>query len=430
MQRLSALTFVLLAAVAHGQAGKDDDLSSAFGPPPAPKVFEPEHNVPAPPLPLDVNAELRAKFERDLAAAQKSFEGGDAAAAREQLALVELSAIMLGGPDRVRVHRLQRAAATKLKDPKGIQEADEKWLTACGPNDVPACRATALEAIAAYDGPRVEKIRAADACLTAAEQRPGKPPPACVDAALALYKKAEDSLMVARIELLRALPLASDRKQAKAAKKALARIAALIDDRSALVRRTALETLSRLELAEGAVDDATRDALLAAEAWASTLPPAQRAWARSPAVDAACAAYEKARGAGACRKLEKKLLGDYLFHDFSQEHLGDGELIGHDKLVAVNEHYGVMIQNCLAAEIRSLEDKAAVTYRVKWLVINNGQVDNFHSESTEHEQSRFVQCLREQFGFWRYPRHDGDPQRIQQSFSVKSSTRTWEETEQ
>ena len=62
--------------------------------------------------------------------------------------------------------------------------------------------------------------------------------------------------------------------------------------------------------------------------------------------------------------------------------------------------------------------------------MGDGRVDNFHSESTDQEQSRFVQCLREQFGYWRYPRHDGDPQRIEQTFSVKASTHSTEEQEQ
>lgn len=419
MRRPPTIVALLLAALAHAQPAKDDDLSSAFGPPPAAKVFEPEHNVPAPSLPVDPNAAMRATFEKDLAAA----------ATREQLTMVELSAIALGGPERVRVHRLQRAVAVKLADEKAIKDADEKWLGACGPNDVAACRTEVLDAMAAYDRPRADALRTADACLTAAEQRAGKPPPSCVDAAFAKYQRAGDTLMVARVELARALALASDRKQAAVAKKALLRIAGTIDDRTAHVRRTALDTLSRLELAEGVVDAAAKDAILGAEAWASALPPGRRAWARTPAVDAACEAYDKAKGAGACRKLEKRLLSEYLFHDFSDEHLADGQLISHEKLVAVNEHYGVMIQSCLAAEIRSLDEKTSITYRVKWLVINNGHVDNFHSESTDQEQSRFVQCLREQFGYWRYPSHEGDPQRIEQGFSVKSSTRTYEETE-
>ena len=348
-RHLSFVLSVLLATLAHGQGAKDDDLSSAFGPPPAPKAFEPERNIPAPPLPADPNAELRVTFEKDLAAAQKSFDAGKAAPALEQLALLEVSAFVLGGPDRVRVHKLQRAAATKLKDEKAIKETDEKWLGACGPNGVAACRTTVLDAMAAYDKPRAEKIRSADACLTAAES--GKSLPACLDGALALYSKAEDTLMIARVELLRALALARDGKQSKAAKKALAKISGVVDDRSALVRRTALEAQSKIELAEGAIDDAAKSAVLASEAWASSLPPKERAWARSPMLDAACPAYDKARGVGACRKLEKKLLGgDYVFHDFSGELLAEGQLISHEKLVAVNDHYGVMIQNCLAAE--------------------------------------------------------------------------------
>ena len=62
MQRLPLIA-VLVAALAHGQ-NKDDDLANAFGPRPAAKPFEPEHNVPAPPAPEDPNAALRASFEK------------------------------------------------------------------------------------------------------------------------------------------------------------------------------------------------------------------------------------------------------------------------------------------------------------------------------------------------------------------------------
>jgi hypothetical protein len=123
------------------------------------------------------------------------------------------------------------------------------------------------------------------------------------------------------------------------------------------------------------------------------------------------------------------VVGFYVFHDFSTEHLSDGQLISHEKLVAVNEHYGILIKDCLAAEILQIADKAAVSYLVNWLVITTGRVDNFHSVSSEQDQSRFVSCLREQFGYWRYPSHEGDPQRIKQGFSVKSTMRVTEETE-
>ena len=414
---------------AFAQGSNSDDLSNAFGNPTPIKVFEPEHNVPPPPILEGADAKLRAAFERDFAAAKKRFEEGAASEAKDQLAMVELSAVALGGPERVRVVRLRRAVAEKLGDKDALKEADAKWLGSCGPADVAECRAAALEAIAAYDAAGVKKVRAADECLAAAELKAGQPPPGCLDAALAVYRKADDVLMVSRVELLRALVLASDRKQAKAARKALSKLGGLQDDRTALVRRTALETLSKLDLAEGLVDAAVNDALQASAAWALALPPERRPWARSPALDVACKEYEKGKRAGACRQLEKNVLGDYVFHDFSDQHIEEGHLISHDLLVTVNDHYNVLVQNCLAAEIRTLEHREAFTYRVRWLVINDGRVDNFHSESTQQDQSRFVTCLRNQFGYWRYPSHEGDPQRIEQGFSVKCTTRTTEETE-
>ena len=176
-------------------------------------------------------------------------------------------------------------------------------------------------------------------------------------------------------------------------------------------------------------EEAAKTALLGAEAFASTLPLERRYWARTKSVEVACATYDKLKGTDACRALEKQVVGYYVFHDFSREHLGDRQLISHEKLVQVNEHYGILIKDCLAAEIRQIADKAAVSYLVNWLVINSGRVDNFHSISTDQDQSRFVTCLREQFGYWRYPSHEGDPQRIKQGFSVKSTMRATEETE-
>lgn len=420
---------VLLASVVHAQQGGDDDLANAFGPQKELKVFEPERNVPAPLLPDDPNAQLRATFEADFKAAKAKLDGGDAAGARDAAAMLELSAFVLGGPDRVRVQHLARAAAVALQDTKSLPAIDEKWLAACGPNDVETCREEALNALAAAEPGRAEKLRAADACVLSAEKAPGKKPPACVAGALALFQKSDDSLMVSRIDLLNALVLAADPKQAKAAKKALGKIGETLDGRNGHVRQQAYDARAKLELAEGAIEDAAKSALAGADALASTMAPEQRFWARTKMVDVACAAYDKEKGVDACRALEKQALGFYVFHDFSKEHLPDRQLISHEKLVAVNAHYNILIKDCLASEIKEIADKAAVSYLVYWLVLGSGRVDNFHSESSSQDQSRFVQCLRAQFGFWRYPSHEGDPQRIKQGFSVKSTMRVTEETE-
>lgn len=421
MSRWLAVIVLVLSGFANAQ--QDDDLANAFGPQKELKVFEPERNVPAPPLPDDPNAQLRATFETDVEAAKKQLAAGDAAGARDAVPLLELSAMVLGGPERVRVQQLARAAAEALKDKKALSASNEKWLASCGPNDVEACRAEALKAIEAHDKARADKVRAADACLLGAERTPGKPAPACLSSARALYAKADDTLMVARADLVNVLA------QGKAGTKALTKLGESIDGRNGHVRRAAYEARARLELADGKIEDAAKSALLGAEAFASTLPIEQRYWARTELVDSTCAAYDKAKGVDACRALEKSVVGFYIFHDFSKEHLPERQLISHEKLVAVNAHFNILIKDCLAAEIQQIADKAAVSYLVNWLVVNSGRVDNFHAVSSAQDQSRFVRCLREQFGYWRYPSHEGDPQRIQQGFSVKSTMRTFEETE-
>lgn len=429
MQRLASLFLLVVAHLAWAQHTSDDDLSRAFDPPKELKVFEPERNVPSPPPLEDADATVRATFESDFVTAKKSLDSGDAAGAREQLTLLELSAFVLGGPERVRVNQLQRAVAVALNDRKSLPALDAKWLAACGPNDVATCRANALEAMAAYDTTSASKFRTADACVTTAEKSPGKPAPACLSAALALYRKAEDTLMIARIDLVNALVLAADPKQSKAAKKALTKLGETLDGRNGHVRQAAYDARAKLELAEGNVKEAAKTALLGAEAFATTLPLEQRYWARPQMVDVACAAYDKEKGTDACRQLEKQVVGYYVFHDFSKEHLADQQLINHEKLVQVNEHYSILIKDCLALEIREIADKAQVSYLVNWLVLTDGHVDNFHSVTTAQEQSRFVTCLRDQFGYWRYPTHESGPQRIKQGFSVKSTMRATEETE-
>lgn len=423
MRRAFAIASLLFTLAAHAQ---DDDLSSAFGPPPPPKKYQPEHNVPRPPLPDDPNAELRASFVKDLATAQKAIDGGDAAKGKEQLALLEVNAVLLGTDERIGVFKLGLAAAKKLGDKKGQAEAAEKWLTACGPPaDVAACRTAAIDALAPFDRARADKVRANDACLTAAEAAPGKPAPACAEAAAVLAQKSDDALTLARVELIRALALAADTKKQKAA---LTRLGAQSDDRTGLVRKKALEVLSSLELASGNLEAAARAAVQSSGAWASALPPERRVWTRGPANEAACAEYEKTKGLGACRKLEKQLLGSYVFRDFSTEHSGD--LLLKSWLLQVNEHYNILIQDCLSTEIRRLgKNAAAVAYRVRWLAINDGTVDAVHAESTEHDSTPFVNCLRTQFGYWRYPRHDGEPQQVVQGFTVKSTVHTTEEVE-
>jgi len=396
MQRLAVVLPLLFAGIASAQ--HDDDLANAFGPQKELKVFEPEHNVPPPPPLDDPNAKLRATFEPDLAAAKKALESGDAAGARDQLTMLELSAFVLGGPDRLRVNQVQRAAALALNDRKSLDELDAKWVASCAPPDVCAGRPSALHALATHDKARAEKIRKADACVITAEKSPGKPAPACLGGALAVFQKLDDSLMITRVDLVNALALSADPKQAKAAKKALTKIGEAVDGRNGQVRQAAYDARAKLELAEGSIEDAAKTALQGAEAYASTLPLERRYWARTPMVDVACKAYDKLKGTDACRQLEKQVVGFYVFHDFSTEHLGERQLISHEKLVAVNEHYGILIKDCLAAEIRQIADKAAVSYLVNWLVITTGRVDNFHSNSSDQDQSRFVTCLRDPFG--------------------------------
>src|SRR5204862_8066904 len=100
-------------------------------------------------------------------------------------------------------------------------------------------------------------------------------------------------------------------------------------------------------------------------------------------------------GAGACRKLEKSVVGEYTFRDFSAEHAGGG--LPPDTVKLVNDHFGPMLQECLAAEAERLVPPAYETYGVQWRVLNDGRLDQMHMARRDQDSSPLAQCLKAQF---------------------------------
>jgi hypothetical protein len=151
----------------------------------------------------------------------------------------------------------------------------------------------------------------------------------------------------------------------------------------------------------------------------ATVPPARRQYLRTPAVDASCAALDQASGKGACRKLEKAVNARYSFQDFSQTALRNG--LPQEQMAQVNEHYGVLVEDCLAQEAARLKPPDSVTYRVRWMVLNDGRVDAAHVQPSD--SGPLAACLRQQFGLWRYPMYQGEWQHVEQSFAIRANAR-------
>ena len=121
---------------------------------------------------------------------------------------------------------------------------------------------------------------------------------------------------------------------------------------------------------------------------------------------------------GSCRRLEKSLLGTYRFRDFSKEQSTRAGLTA-EMVREVNEHFGIMIHDCLMAEAQR-RPTTEETYHLYWTVLNDGRVNQVHFETPERGTGLLADCIRSQFALWRYPRYRGEWQNVDQTFVVKA----------
>jgi hypothetical protein len=83
----------------------------------------------------------------------------------------------------------------------------------------------------------------------------------------------------------------------------------------------------------------------------------------------------------------------------------------------------VIMQECLAVEAERLVPPASVKYDIFWMVTNDGRVDQMKMGRKDQEDGPLADCIRRQFGIWRYPRYDGEVQHVQQSFTLNARER-------
>ncbi len=332
------------------------------------------------------------------------------------------------------VLELTAKGASTAKEWRVARKAAERWLIACGPEHVEACRSKALgqlSRIGAQKTPeatpakaRVQAVRTADECLQRAEaaaRAKGAVPP-CLDAAVANYRSLGDKLMVARANLAKAQSAAADPKKKEHAAELYEHVNSVCDEmRCVSVKRRALKLCGWLVLEGGDLQKAATLMIEEMRLSATTMPDDRRRYARTTEVEKVCAALDAREGAGTCRKLEKTVVGDYTFRDYSVQKAGVG--LRADLVREVNDHYGVMLQECLAQQAERLKPPAFETYQVEWMVMNDGRVDQVHMSRRDQDETPLAQCLRSQFGVWRYPRYDGETQHVEQSFTVSARER-------
>ncbi|MCA2981750.1 MAG: hypothetical protein INH41_16185 [Myxococcaceae bacterium] len=401
------------------QAKPADELASAFEPdsaPPPPRVVARQ----PPPLP-DLRAPFRGAAERTTRAlAQRDVEAAQAA-----LTDVEREAQALGFAERTQAAELAFKVAVVAGAPTGAAARARAWLMACAIDAVDTCRAAALNALLstgrldpATTRQRQEEVaglQRAERCVQSAErlERAEK----CLPEAEALARATSDAFLKARAELARALAAPEPRQAAL-----LAQLEASCTEPACLpVRRKALARLLARARAEKRTLDVARLTLKDAHAAGAALPASERRWSRPPETDAACAALDAANGAGACRRLEKELLGSWTFRDFSKSPPREG--LTREQVVTVNEHYAPLLQECLAAQARRLTPPDSAHYELRWMVFNDGRVGEVHFKQPALDDSELASCLRSQFEAWRYPRYDGEWQHVEQGFTITAAER-------
>jgi len=297
-------------------------------------------------------------------------------------------------------------------------------LRACGPERSGPCRRDALNVAARAakqkDAPkpleaRVKTLKDAEVCVAKAEK--SKRNEGCLGQADKAFAKEKDALGRARVALLRAeaektpaRKLSALEKVAKGCKDAVC----------ASVRRRAIKALHADARAQGDTEKAARWALEDQAVVLSTLAEGERRWGRTKEWDAACRAHEAKAGAGACRALERQVLGQYVFTDFSKQTAGEG--LDGETVRTVNAHYEPTLQACLAEEARRLVPPDAAEYLVSWTVFNDGRVGEVHLRR-DLDDTPLAHCLRGSFGDWRYPRYQGEWQHVEQKFTVRATAR-------
>jgi hypothetical protein len=394
------------------------ELSEAW----APEVSSPRPTSPtrAPP-PRD----RRAAHRDAMADAQRALQARHLEDAQAAIERACAEAADLGGQERAHAWALAFAIASARGEASAAVDVALAWRRACGPERTEACRADALRAlgeVAAWKGAEARAVTAlaralkdADACATQAERGARALP--CLAAADELAARHSDALLAAQVAVARALAERSAPRQAALLTEAERRCEAAT---CAPLRRRALARLAAVlpgaREPEGAVRLALRENAVAA----SLVEPELRAWVRSPELDALCARYDAAAGAGACRRLERELNGGWTFRDFSRGK--PTEALTAEQVKVVNEHYAPLLQECLGEQARRLTPPDAQRFDVSWTVQNDGTVREAHLRR-DLDDSPLAQCLRAQFPRWRYPRFTGELQHVQQSFVVTAVER-------
>lgn len=407
------------ARESEGLPGESKELASAWD---RPEPVATEKKPLLPPLPRPVD---RAEgFKAALVAGNAALSGKRLDEARAAAATACAEAEKLDGESRSRAHNLAFKVEVAAKDGAAATEAALAWHRACGPEKLDACRDAAVNALAAAAKlPGADKgvaataraLHDADDCAQKAER--AETPPPCAAAAQRTAQQRKDELLLQRFALAKALREKQEERQVALLEKAEG---VCSTPSCAGLRRKALAKLMAHAKAKGNHEAHVRYALRDQDVVTASLSEAERFYARTKELEAACPAYDAATGPGACRALEKQVTGKWTFRDFSRESAGSG--LPPAVVKQVNEHFAPLMQQCLADQAKRMTPPDAQRLEVRWVVVNDGRVAE-PLLRRDLDEIPFAKCVKAQFAEWRYPRYEGEYQNVEQSFTVTATER-------
>jgi hypothetical protein len=318
------------------------------------------------------------------------------------------------------VHQASAFHFEVLKSQKQWAEAAAwamSWRNACGPDDVERCRYESTRALNATSKAADSATKKFASLAWANEQclRGAKADSECLNASQKFTEQHADGVTRIRMSLIRAAAEADESKQESGWIRAESICTAKACGE---LRRKALKKLTALALSKSNIERALGFALKEAEVALESSAESQKTWTRPELFDAVCEKYDEKNGAGACRALERKKLGTYVFTDFSKRQAGEG--LSPDEVKRVGQHYAPLLQACLVAQSKSLKAGERERYAVQWTVQNDGRVGEPKLTRKDLAGSPLDQCLREQFAYWRYPKFKGEWQNIEQIYTVET----------
>ena len=403
------------------QPNVDDAFKDAFRPIDAPPDSPENIPVASPAQTSPTHSEYAGR----LAEVQKALASGSPTQASALLPQLTKVAQALGESERREALGVGCQVALAMGDRATAATQARQWLASCGPEKLDECRAAArqeLKATAVAGTPEAASLEselaeaaALDACVVAAEgSTKARASSKCLSPALLAFQHQNDSVMVARVQLL----LASDARTKDAELKLLSGVATgCTEPRCSQVRQLALRRIGEIQLARRDYRAAATSALQQMHEATELLPVEARRHARTREVERACAAYERHSEHGACKALEVALFGTYSLPDLSLEK-ADKPYLTAAVIKRATAQYQDTLYDCVLTAAAHLGQPAYVNFNLHWVVRGDGRVVFAETDSSELNSSETGACLRGAFGLWRYPRFGGEPQHIRQNFRL------------